>query len=484
MKQASVLSIASEVYPLVKTGGLADVAGALPPALAEEGLIVSTLAPGYPALMRALEKPSAALEWPDLFGGPARIVAGRAAGLSLFALDAPHLFARDGGLYGDATGKDYPDNWRRFAALGRAGAELARGRAPGFSAEIVHAHDWQAAMAPVYLRYGDGAAPPSLMTIHNIAFQGRFDAAVFSQLGLPPRAYSIEGVEYFGGVGFLKGGMQSASAVSTVSPTYAKEIATASFGMGLEGLVNARRKDVFGILNGVDVGAWNPATDSHLQQTYDVRTIGRRVHNKRAIETALELDRDDGALFCVVSRLTWQKGVDLLVECVDAIVGAGGRLAVLGAGDAALEEALRAAAARAPGRIAARFGYDEALSHQLQGGADMILVPSRFEPCGLTQLYGLRYGCLPLVARTGGLADTVVDANDAAISAGAATGVVMRAIDAAGLREAIEKSMELYAQPALWRKMQRQAMKADVSWRGSAHRYAMLFENLIKRNAP
>jgi starch synthase len=338
-------------------------------------------------------------------------------------------------------------------------------------------------MAPVYLRYGGGAAPPSLMTIHNIAFQGRFDAEVFSELGLPPRAFSIEGVEYFGGVGFLKGGMQSASAISTVSPTYAKEIASAEFGMGLEGLVNARRKDVFGILNGVDVSAWDPATDAQLLQNYDVRTIGRRKINKAAIEAAFGLDRDDGPLFCVVSRLTWQKGVDILIDCIDGLVAGGGRLAVLGAGDAGLEEALRAAALRAPGRIGARFGYDEALSHQMQGGADVILVPSRFEPCGLTQLYGLRYGCLPLVARTGGLADTVIDANDAAIAAGVATGVVMRTIDANGLGEAIERAGELYRQSALWRKMQRQAMKADVSWRASGRRYAALFADLIERSA-
>jgi starch synthase len=322
------------------------------------------------------------------------------------------------------------------------------------------------------------------MTIHNIAFQGRFDASIFPELGLPPRAFSIEGVEYFGGIGFLKGGMQSASAISTVSPTYAKEIATAEFGMGLEGLVNARRADVYGILNGVDTASWDPASDSHLAQVYDARSLGRRGANKRALEAAFGLDRDDGPLFCVVSRLTWQKGVDLLIEAIDALVGTGGRLAVLGAGDVAFESALRSAVARAPGRIGVKIGYDEALSHQLQGGADVILVPSRFEPCGLTQLYGLRYGCLPLVARTGGLADTVIDANEAGISAGVATGVVMRTIDATGLREAIERATQLYAQKPLWLKMQRQAMKADVSWRASARRYAALFSDLITRSAP
>lgn len=471
----AVLSIASEVYPLVKTGGLADVVGALPAALAAHQFETTTLVPGYPDVMKSLSGQRATMQWPDLFGGPARLVEGEAGALSLFALDAPHLYARAGGLYGDAAGKDWPDNWKRFAALGQAGARIARDRA----FDVVHAHDWQAAMAPVYLRYSDLAGPPSLITIHNIAFQGRFDASVFAGLGLPPRAFSIEGVEYFGGVGFLKGGMQAADAISTVSPTYAREIGAAEFGMGLEGLVAARRRDVHGILNGIDAAAWNPQTDDHLAARYDARSLARRAANKRALEAAMGLARDEGLLLCVVSRLAWQKGIDLIAAIADGLAARGVRLAILGSGDKSMEEAFRDLAARHHGRIAARIGYDETLSHMMQGGADAIVIPSRFEPCGLTQLYGLRYGCIPIVARTGGLADTVIDANDAALAADAATGFMMRTSDAQGLAEAVERADAIHRDAAAWRRMQRRAMKADFSWTASAARYAEVFNALI-----
>lgn len=467
-----VLSVASEAYPLVKTGGLADVVGALPAALAPHGIATTTLLPGYPSVIRSLGRAKPVRRWDDLLGVPARLLGGKIDGHPLLVLDAPELFARDGGPYGDATARDWDDNWRRFAALGRAAADLA----PQF--DIVHAHDWQGAMAPAYLRY-DGARVPSVLTIHNIAFQGRYDAAVFAGLALPDTAFALDGIEYYGGVGLLKAGLASADAITTVSPSYAEEIRRAEFGMGLEGLIEARRDRVSGIVNGIDPAVWSPETDSALPARYTARTLPRRRTNKRAVEAAFGLHTGDGPIFVVVSRLTWQKGMDVLAGELDALVAMGGRLALLGSGDAALEQAFVAAAHRHPGRIGVRIGYDEAVSHLLQGGGDAILIPSRFEPCGLTQLYGLAYGCVPVVARTGGLADTVIDANEAAVAAGVATGVQFGAVTPDGLSQALRRTMALYARPDCWTMLQKQGMRADFSWTRSGARYAELYRSLL-----
>ena len=384
-----VLSVASEAVPLVKTGGLADVAGALPAALAPHGVELTTLIPGYRSVMSSLGKGKVVYKWPSLLGQPARLLAGELGGNPLLVLDAPAYFDRVGGPYGDEAGRDWDDNWRRFAALARAAADIAGGAAKGLAFDIVHAHDWQAALTPAYLRFAPfdgGKSVPSVVTIHNMAFQGFFDAAIFAELGLPDEAWSVDGVESYGGVGFLKAGMQLADAITTVSPTYAQEIRSPEFGMGLEGIVLARSNRVHGILNGIDTAEWNPASDPHLAARYTAGKLAARVKNKRAIEQEFGLDRDDGPLFIVVSRLTWQKGMDVLAEVVDHLVGIGGRLALLGSGDDELEQRFLAAAARHPGRIGVRLGYDESLSHRLQGGGDAILIPSRFEPCGICGL--------------------------------------------------------------------------------------------------
>lgn len=467
-----VLSVASEAYPLVKTGGLADVVGALPAALAPHGVETTTLLPGYPSVLKHLGKAKPAHRWDSLLGTPARLLPGTIDGQPLLVLDAPDLFARDGGPYTDATGRDWADNWRRFAALGRAAADIA----PRF--DLLHAHDWQGAMAPAYLRY-DAAAIPSVLTIHNIAFQGRYDAAIFPELGLPDTAFALDGIEYYGGIGLLKAGLASADAITTVSPSYAEEIRRSEFGMGLEGLIEARRDRVSGIVNGIDPAIWSPESDSALPARYAARTLPRRRANKRAIEAAFDLDAGDGPIFIVVSRLTWQKGMDVLADSLDALVAMGGRLALLGSGDAALEGAFMTARSRHAGRIGVRIGYDEALSHLLQGGGDAILIPSRFEPCGLTQLYGLAYGCVPVVARTGGLADTVIDANEAAVAAGVATGIQFSAVTPNGLHHALRRTMALYARPELWNVMQKQGMRADFSWKRSGARYADLYRSLM-----
>ena len=476
-----ILSVASEAYPLVKTGGLADVVGALPAALAPLGITTTTLLPGYPAVGKAVKHARAVHRWPDLLGTEARLLRAEIAGHPLLVLDAPALYAREGGLYGSPTGQDWPDNWRRFAALARAGADLASGAVSGYAFDILHAHDWQAAMAPAYLRFapGPGRRAKSVVTVHNIAFQGRHDPTVFPELGLPPEAFAVDGVEYYGGVGFLKAGLEAADAITTVSPTYAEEILRPEFGMGLEGLIAAKASRVSGVVNGIDPAVWSPLADPALPRPYSARTLGQRRINKRAVERAFGLESGDSPIFAVVSRLTWQKGMDVLARALDDLVSAGGRLALLGSGDAALESAFHQAALRHPGRIGVRIGYDEALSHLLQGGADAILIPSRFEPCGLTQLYGLAYGCVPVVARTGGLADTVIDANEAAIAAGVATGVVFDGVSDEALTGAIRRTIALHARPDIWTKLQRNGMAADFSWAQSGRRYADLYRSLV-----
>ncbi len=482
----SVLSVASEAVPLVKTGGLADVAGALPDAVAPHGVAMTTLLPGYPAVLAGLKKGKVLHAYDSLLGEPARLVAGKLGGSPLIVLDAPAYFARHGSPYVDGAGKDWADNWRRYAALGRAGADLVGGAIKGKRFDLLHAHDWQAAMAPAYLRFAPPSRSrvvPSVLTIHNMAFQGHFGRETFAGLGLPEAAWSVHGVEYHGGVGFLKAGLEAATAITTVSPSYAAEIRMAEFGMGLEGLIASRGDLVSGIVNGIDTAVWNPASDPALRQNYTARSLPKRALNKRAIEAEFGLESGEGPIFAVVSRLTWQKGLDVLLEALDHLVGIGGRLALLGSGDPAIEAGFHAAALRHPGRIGVRFGYDEDLSHRLQGGCDAILVPSRFEPCGLTQLYGLAYGCVPVVARTGGLADTVIDANPAALGAGTATGVQFGGVHYNGLATAISRAVALYHDAPTWRAVQRNGMACDFSWRRSGKAYADLYVRLVGNTA-
>lgn len=476
-----VLSVASEVYPLVKTGGLADVVGALPAALKRVGIKMRVMIPGYRQVLSKIETSELLADLPDLFGGPARILGVKTGGLDLLVLDAPHLFDRDGSIYADPTGADWTDNWKRYGALSLGAALVAQGVIPNYKPEIVHAHDWQAGLVPAYLKYGGGAVAKSVMTVHNLAFQGHFSNEIFSELNLPREANSMDGVEYYGGVGYLKAGLQCADSITTVSPTYAGEIRTAEFGMGLEGLLKVRADVVSGILNGIDPTAWDPGIDADLPEPFRVSTVSRRLANKRALQDRFGLEHSDAPLFGVVSRLTWQKGLDVLAEVVDDLVEMGGQLCILGSGDPEIETALQAAAERHAGKVGLVKGYDESLSHLVQGGADAILIPSRFEPCGLTQLIGLRYGCVPVVARTGGLADTVIDANEAAILAGVATGVQFSPVENDALIEALRRTVALYEDKKSWARIQRRGMKTDVSWDQSAQRYLELYEKLLGR---
>jgi len=490
-----VLSVTSEAVPLIKTGGLADVAGALPAAVSPHGIEVTTMLPGYPAVIAGLGRRRAVHTWSSLLGERARLLSGTLGDSPLLVLDAPALFAREGGLYNDPAGQDWPDNWRRFAALSRAAADVASGamvvRGKPRAFDVLHAHDWQAAMAPAYLRWttpeqgAENAAPvPSVITIHNMAFQGWNGAEVFPDLGLPASAWSVDGVEYHGGISLLKAGLVTASAITTVSPTYAQEIRTPEFGMGLQGVIAARGGDVSGILNGIDTQVWNPGSDPAITRRFTARALSRRVANKRALEAEFGLEpgegpRAGGPLFIVVTRLTSQKGMDVLLDTIDHLAGIGGRLALLGSGEPGLEAGFQAAATRHPGQVAVRIGYDEALSHRMQAGGDAILVPSRFEPCGLTQLYALAYGCVPVVARTGGLADTVIDANPAALAAGVATGVQHGAVSVDSLSAALSRTAALYARPDEWLRLQRNGMSADFSWAASGKAYADLYRSLV-----
>jgi starch synthase len=475
-----VLAVASEMYPLLKTGGLADVVGALPAALAPLNVEVCTLVPAYPAVLGLLEDVREVCRWPVWFGGPARLLAARHGELKLLVLDAPHLYARHGNPYLDSTGRDWADNAERYAALAYAAARVGWGEVGTFVPDLIHAHDWQAALVPAYLHYlGAGQRrPATVLTLHNLAFQGQFRADVWHRLGLPAEAFAMQGLEYHGDIGYLKAGIHFADAITTVSPTYAREIRTLAGGMGLDAMLRWRESAVSGIVNGIDTDVWNPATDPFLEHRYRASTLASRQINLRAIEARYGLPADNAPLLCMVSRLTAQKGIDLVAGSLDAIVDHGARLVVLGTGEPALEDALRRAAARHRERVAVHIGYDEGVSHLLQGGCDAILVPSRFEPCGLTQLYGLRYGCVPVVSRVGGLADTVIDANDAALKAGVATGIQFGDVTAEGLLDAVRRVVQLHHRPELWHRMQLAGMKADVSWQTSAIEYAALYRRL------
>jgi starch synthase len=474
-----VLSVTAEIYPLIKTGGLADVAGALPAALADRGVTMRTLVPGYPAIMAKMTDGRVVAKFDDLFGVKAKLIAGRAGGLDLIVLDAPALYDRPGNPYLGPEGWDWPDNWKRFAALSWVASELGGGLVEAYRPQVIHCHDWQAGLVPAYVKFGPSSSLKTVMTVHNMAFQGNFGGDIFGQLRLPPHAFAVDGVEYYGGVGYLKAGIECADFVTTVSPSYAAEIRTQEFGMGLEGILNNRPSTVDGVLNGIDLEAWNPATDPALAQNYSVNTLQYRKANKAKLQETFGLDKSDGPLFAVVSRLTWQKGIDLIAANIDMMVASGGQLAVLGSGEVNLENAIRAAAQRYPGKVGLVTGYNEGLSHLIQGGADVMMVPSRFEPCGLTQLYALRYGCIPLVARVGGLNDTVIDANVAAISADVATGVQFAPPSEGALANAIRRTLALYADEKSWKKMQKRGMKSEVSWQASARRYAELYASLI-----
>jgi starch synthase len=481
------LHVSSELYPIVKTGGLADVASGLTAALRTLGIDARIVIPGYPAVMAAIQGGIEVMRDPGLFrGGPARILDARTkSGVPLFVLDCPGLFSRGGGPYLDERGVDFPDNHRRFAALGWAAARLATSDHSDLRADVLHAHDWQAGLAVAYVKLARAASTRCVATIHSIEYPGAFDTKVLPELSLPPEAYSVHGVEFFGRVSFLKAALFYADRITTVSPTYARELQQDGKGGGFEGLLRTRSADLVGVLNGVDYGEWSPETDRYLPRHYFAHDFRGKRAAKQALRQRLGLaDVPRAPLFGVVSRLVWQKGIDWLVELIPWLVDAGAQLVVLGSGDPRLVAAIASQKARYPSSVGTMVGYDESLSHLVQGGSDAILVPSRTEPCGLTQLYALRYGSPPVVRRTGGLADSVVDATESALHAGIATGFAFDEPSPEGLRGALARAIEAYRQPALWKKIQRTGMSADFGWSRSAETYASLYESLVKSPAP
>jgi starch synthase len=473
---AIVLAVTSEIYPFIKTGGLADVTGALPLALARHGVKTVTLVPGYPAVMAAIAQSDRVLAFDDLFGGAAQLLRAHSAGLDLLVLDAPHLFDRPGNPYSGPDGKDWPDNAFRFGALAWAASRIALDEIAGFAPDVVHGHDWQAALTMAYLAYDGGRRPLTVLTVHNLAFQGQFSSELLDPLLLPPHALSIDGVESYGKIGFLKAGLQFADRITTVSPTYAREIQSPDNGCGLDGLLRLRAGVLSGIRNGIDTEVWNPQTDPRIASRFGLATRPDREPNKAALQERFRLAQEpDKLLFAVVSRLAWQKGLDLLADAVPPLIARGAQLALLGTGDTDLERRLMSLAQEHSGQFGCIIGYDEDLAHLMQAGADAILVPSRFEPCGLTQLCAMRYGAVPVVAKVGGLADTVVDLAD---QARPATGIQFSPVTREALESAIARAADLWADRGAWRSVQANGMQTDVSWAEPAAAFAELYRGL------
>ncbi len=474
-----ILFATSELAPWVKTGGLGDVSGALPAALRALGHDVRVLIPAYPALTKNFPD-AEEIARPQRLGGllpaPGLKQALAPDGTPLLLLDYPHYFDRPGNPYLGPEGRDWLDNHLRFGLLSRVAAWLgSESSTLAWQPDVVHCHDWQTGLAAAYLHYLPGRRAKSLFTVHNLAFQGLFDHASLFELGLPDAAWSIGGIEYYGYLSFLKAGLQHADAITTVSPSYAREIQTDEEGMGMAGLLRQRAGQLSGILNGIDTRAWNPATDRHLSKNYGARRLKDKTINKTALQAELGLEqRADLPLLAVVSRLTGQKGLDLLLAAMPQVLKLPAQLVVLGTGTPELEHAWAALAHRHRNQCAVTIGFDEALAHRIEAGADIFLMPSRFEPCGLNQMYSLRYGTPPVVRATGGLADTVIDAVDEKHG----NGFVFGPATAEALLQAVQRAVTAWHDPVLWRRLQRHGMARDSSWTEAARHYAELYQRL------
>ena len=481
-RRLNVLQVCAELYPLLKTGGLADVCAALPRALAARGCEVRVLLPAFPPI-RAGVADARPVDTAFALPRGTQLLRGTLPdGSTTYLIESP-LYAWEGNPYVDARGEPYADSHLRFALLGRVAAQLAEGLDRGWRPQVVHGHDWHAGLAPVYLalaaqRQGRRLAG-SVFTVHNLAFQGLFPMEVAAALELPVQLLHMHGLEFHRQLSFMKGGLVYADKLTTVSPTYAREIQEPEQGCGLDGLLRARSGDLSGILNGVDPAVWNPATDALLPAPYPSDDLRGKATCRSHLQVEFGLARQDNApLFGIVSRLTDQKGIHLILAGLPELIRRGGQLVVLGSGDRALEGALRAAAAAHPDRIGLSLGYDEALAHRIVAGADVILVPSRFEPCGLTQLYGLRYGTLPLVRRVGGLADSVVDCAVENLADRSATGFVFSRFDVADYLAAMRRACILYDRRDDWRQVQASAMAQQFDWDAAAERYAALYHEV------
>src|SRR5512135_3697804 len=459
-----ILFATSEVHPLIKTGGLADVSAALPAALQALGEDVRLLLPGYIPVLDKLESKRSVASFAVFPGQPeVRLLSAKMpqTGVPVYVLDAPQYFCRVAGPYQYELGGDWPDNAMRFGMLSKVAALLGSPASPiDWQADIVHCNDWQSGLAAAYLQLTHGEHAKTVMTIHNMAFQGNFDRDWLEPLNLPQSSFHMHGVEFHGYLSFLKAGLHYADRIVTVSPTYAHEIQTTEMGYGMQGLLTVRNGDVSGILNGIDENEWNPATDKHLAARYDAGNLVPKAKGKQALQERLGLELNEHApLLGVVSRLTYQKGLDLLLECLPKLLDGGAQLAVLGSGEAELERRYQQLAQRYPGRVSVTVRFDEGLSHQIMAGVDIFLMPSRFEPCGLNQMYGMRYGTPPVVRQTGGLADSVTDAK-----AADGTGFVFDEADATVLYRTIVRAIEAYRDSKRFHRIQLNGMRRDVGW--------------------
>ncbi|MFZ4758662.1 MAG: glycogen synthase GlgA [Burkholderiaceae bacterium] len=484
-----VLHAAAEWFPLVKTGGLGDVVAALPAAQRAAGLDARVLLPGFPALRDHLADARVVAQCGATFGAArVALLRGSLPGseVPIYLIDAPWLYDRPGNPYLAPDGREWADNPQRFGLLGWMAAQLGEGGIdPDWSPSIVHAHDWHAALAPAYLTArGTGgtsaARARTVLTVHNLAYQGRFPHDRFDELGLPAWMAGPAGVEFHGDLRLLKGGLLFADRITTVSPTYAREILTPAEGHELDEVLRHRAHVLTGIVNGIDDTIWDPATDPAIAAHYTATSLDGKAVCKRALQVQLGLaPRADAPLLGIVSRLTPQKGLDLVLSALPQWLGAGGQVALLGSGDPAVEHAWQAAAQAVPDAVAVRIGYDEDFAHRVVAGADVIAVPSRFEPCGLTQLYGLRYGTLPIVHRVGGLADTVVDADPVALRDDRATGFTFSGAHPEALAQAMRHALDGWKHKAAWQRVVRRAMAQDTSWRAPAARYSALYAEML-----
>ena len=484
-----VLFVSSEAYPLAKTGGLADVSAALPHALAELGVDVRLVLPGYPCAVDAAAHKIVEPELPRAAGADTtRLV--RAcmpdSGLPVWLVDCPTLFNRGGRLYQDDHGADWPDNAQRFAHFSAVAAQLARGKlVPDWQADLVHANDWHAGLLPILLGQAPEQRPASIFTIHNLAYQGLYPREILPLLALPDGIFTPDGIEFYGKVSFLKAGIRFSDHITTVSPSYAREILTPEFGCGLDGLLRHRMKSITGILNGVDYRVWNPTSDRCLPARFGVDDLSGKRICKADLQRELGLAVSQTIpLISWVSRITDQKMADVVSHVLPAILQRDVQLVMLGQGDPELEVQLADTAQHYPGRLAIRIGFDEELAHRFHAGADLLLHPCRFEPCGLTPLYAMRYGTLPIVRHVGGLADTIVDATESSARTGHATGFVFREPSASAMLDCLDRALAFYAQPVLLRKMQRRAMDREFGWDASARRYLALYRRLAPYAAP
>jgi starch synthase len=479
-----VLFVTPECAPFVKTGGLGDVSGALPQALEQLGHEVRVLMPAYGGMQvegdveGSIDLPAEG-RWPA-----AQIMIVKTPTVHLMLLSCAALFDRAGGPYVTPQGKDHHDNAFRFGFLSRIAARIAMPQTPvpAWQADVVHANDWPTALAPVYVADWRTSLPPhqraaTVVTIHNIAFQGIFPMQLADVLQLPWQWRGIDGVEFYNQLSMLKGGLQFADAITTVSPTYAKEIRTEAFGVGLHGVLAAQSHKLTGILNGIDTKVWDPQSDSLIEANYSRIDIAGKRTNKAALQARCGLAQNPAAmLFGVVSRLTSQKGIDLVLRALPRMVEQGAQFVVLGQGESALHDALQSAAQRHPKAVSANFGFNETLAHQIEAGIDCFLMPSRFEPCGLNQMYSQAYGTPPIVTPTGGLVDSVIDA-DADPQHG--SGFVMKAIDSASFEDAVQRAFAAFADKNRWQRIQRNGMGRRFGWDESAAKYGEVYERAL-----